>query len=373
MPKFDRYLLSQLTVLFGFFALVLVSVYWVNRAVRLFDRLIGDGQSAIVFLEFTALALPNVISQVLPVAAFAAAIYATNRLSSDSELVVVQATGYSAFRLARPVVMFGILVAILLLLINNFLVPQSRAQLAERQAEVADDVTARLLSEGQFLTPVKGVTFYIREINAGGELLDVFLSDERSEGRQTTYTAERALLLPGDHGPRLVMFDGMVQNLSGDPQRLAVTRFSESVFDVATLINVAKARNPSIKELPTLTLLRPSAALLTQLDRPAYQLALEAHTRLAEPLLSIAGALIGFAALMSGSFSRFGTWRQVLTAIGMLIVLKLIDNSLIGAANDGAGRWPLLYVAPVLGVVLAGAVLWRIDHPRAGRRKAVAG
>ncbi|MEE3316364.1 MAG: LPS export ABC transporter permease LptF, partial [Pseudomonadota bacterium] len=41
MPKFDRYLLSQLTVLFGFFALVLVSVYWVNRAVRLFDRLIG--------------------------------------------------------------------------------------------------------------------------------------------------------------------------------------------------------------------------------------------------------------------------------------------------------------------------------------------
>jgi lipopolysaccharide export system permease protein len=30
-------------VFFGFFALVLVMVYWVNQAVLLFDRLIADG------------------------------------------------------------------------------------------------------------------------------------------------------------------------------------------------------------------------------------------------------------------------------------------------------------------------------------------
>ena len=72
MSKFDRYMLSQLMMLFGFFALVLVSVYWINRAVSLFDQLISDGQSAWVFLEFTALTLPNVIRLVLPVAAFVA-------------------------------------------------------------------------------------------------------------------------------------------------------------------------------------------------------------------------------------------------------------------------------------------------------------
>jgi lipopolysaccharide export system permease protein len=86
VARFDRYLLSQLLMLFGFFALVLVSVYWVNRAVSVFDRLIGDGQSALVFLELTLLTLPNVIRLVLPVAAFAAAAYVTNRLSTESEL-----------------------------------------------------------------------------------------------------------------------------------------------------------------------------------------------------------------------------------------------------------------------------------------------
>ena len=54
-------MLSQLLVMFGFFALVLVALFWINRAVVLFDRLIGDGQSTLVFLEFTALGLPKLI------------------------------------------------------------------------------------------------------------------------------------------------------------------------------------------------------------------------------------------------------------------------------------------------------------------------
>ena len=40
LTRFDRYILSQLMMLFGFFALVLVMVYWVNRAVVL--SLIGQ-------------------------------------------------------------------------------------------------------------------------------------------------------------------------------------------------------------------------------------------------------------------------------------------------------------------------------------------
>ena len=77
MPRIDRYILTQYLTQFGFFALVLVSIYWINRAVQLFEQLIQDGQTALVVLEFTALTLPLVISVVLPVAAFAAAAFGT--------------------------------------------------------------------------------------------------------------------------------------------------------------------------------------------------------------------------------------------------------------------------------------------------------
>ncbi|MDK2774846.1 MAG: LptF/LptG family permease, partial [Tabrizicola sp.] len=180
MSRFDRYILSQLLALFGFFALVLVAVYWVNRAVGLFDQLIGDGQSALVFLEFTILTLPNAIRLVLPVAGFAAAVYVTNRLMQESELVVMQATGFSAFRLARPVLYFGLIVMLMQAVLTNLLVPASQRVLGERSAEISRNVTARFLNAGQFMHPAAGVTLYIREISPTGELLDLFLSDERS-------------------------------------------------------------------------------------------------------------------------------------------------------------------------------------------------
>ena len=100
MQRFDRYMLSQLMVVFGFFALVLVMVYWLNRSVGLFDELIANGHTAGIFLEFTLLALPGVVAIVLPMAAFGAAVYVTNRMSNESELTVLQATGLSPWRLA---------------------------------------------------------------------------------------------------------------------------------------------------------------------------------------------------------------------------------------------------------------------------------
>ena len=147
VAKFDRYLLWQLLTLFGFFSLVLVGVYWINRAVLLFNQIISNGQSAGVFLELTALTLPNVIRLVLPLSAFAAALYVTNRLMTESELVVVQAAGLGPFRLARAAFVFGLFVTALLLLLSHVLVPASRATLAERRSQIAENVTARFLVE----------------------------------------------------------------------------------------------------------------------------------------------------------------------------------------------------------------------------------
>ena len=126
MPRIDRYILGQLLTLFGFFALVLVSVYWINRAVSLFDDLLNDGQTALVVLEFTALTLPLVISVVLPVAAFAATAYGTNRLAGESELVAMQSAGLGPWRLARPVLIFGVFVGVMVAVLVHGLVPMAR-------------------------------------------------------------------------------------------------------------------------------------------------------------------------------------------------------------------------------------------------------
>jgi len=123
---------------FGFFALVLVGVYWVNRAVTLFDQLMRDGQSLLVFVEFSLLTLPNVIRLVLPLAGFVASVYVANKLTAESELVVMQATGFSSFRMARPVLYFGLAVALMMALLVHSLVPMSRTTMIAQRAALSE-------------------------------------------------------------------------------------------------------------------------------------------------------------------------------------------------------------------------------------------
>lgn len=372
VSRFDRYLLSQQLTLFGFFSLVLVMVYWINRAVGLFDKLIGDGQSALVFLEFSLLSLPNVIRIVLPVSAFAATVYVTNRLAQDGELVVMQATGFSAFRLARPVLMFGGLVALMLLFLSHFAVPASRATLAARTAEVEANVTAQLLSDGRFMHPTDGITFYIREVSPTGELLDVFLADDRSDSTRTTYTAARAILVQGEDGPKLVMFDGMSQSLGRETKRLSVTLFADFTYDLGTLVRSARSASDTAEELPTLSLLFPDEAQLAAAGATRAAFLAEAHARFAQPLLGIAAALLGFATLLLGAFSRFGLWRQILGAILLLIAVQMVNNAAAGAAQRDERLWGLTYVAPILGIGMGGMLLALAQRPRRLRGASVA-
>jgi lipopolysaccharide export system permease protein len=374
VSRFDRYLLSQLLQLFGFFALVLVAVYWVNRAVGLFDQLIGDGQSALVFLEFTLLTLPNAIRLVLPVAAFAAVVYVVNRLMQESELVVMQATGFSAFRLARPVLYFGLVVMVMHLVLTNVLVPASQKVLSARSAEISQNVTARFLNAGQFMHPAKGITLYIREISPTGELVDLFLSDERADDVRVIYTARKAFLVRGDVAPKLVMVDGTTQQLArvestagsnaAGNGRLSVTRFGDFTLDLAGLVNRGGISQLPLDTLPTRDLLLADPSVQTTLGVSAAQMREEGHSRLAGPLLGVASALLGFSAMMLGGFSRFGMWRQMALAVGLLIALQLVWTWGSSVAIKAATGWGALYLAPVLGVLVSVVLLAVAQMPR---------
>ena len=364
LTRLDRYLLSQLMALFGFFALVLVSVYWVNRAVRLFDQLISDGQTAWVVLEFTALTLPYVIRLVLPIAAFGATVYAINRLAGESELVAMQATGASPWRLARPVAVFGLIVAGLMLVLVHVLVPASRAQLADRQSQIAENVTARFLKEGTFQHPGDGVTIYIREIAPTGELMDLFLSDTRNPAARTTYTAEKALIVRSESGPKLIMIEGMAQTLRSSDNRLAVTRFSDFTYDIGALIAPGGQLKRDWRELPTWNLLNPDADVLAMTRGSADEAWIELQNRLAQPLLAPVGALLGFAALMLGGFSRFGVWRQIGIAVVALIMVQFLSNAADDIIRRDSTLWPLGYVPALAGLATVAVMLWLAARPR---------
>ena len=364
MGRIDRYLLSQLLAVFGLASLVLVMVYWINRAVVLFDQLIADGQSAWVFLELTALALPSVVKLVLPLAAFAATLYAMSRLMGDSEITVVQATGASPWRLARPVLAFGLIVALLVSILSHILVPASLGRLMARQAEIAETATARLLRAGEFISPAEGLTLYIREVTPEGELKGLLISDTRDPEESVSTTAASAYLVRGEAGPQLVMIDGMVQRLSEGDGRLLATSFADLAYDLGPLMPEGGHAARTSRELSTRELLRATPALAQETGKDEAELFAEAHDRLAEGFLAPVAALIGLGALLLGGFSRFGVWRQVIFAIVLVVVVNGVEQASLQAVRDDPSLWPLTYLPAAVGFGIAALLLWLSARPR---------
>lgn len=361
-------MLSQFLVLFGFFALVLVSIFWINKAVRMFDRLIADGQPAWVFLEFTALTLPGVIGVVLPIAAFAGTVYVTNRMSTESELTVVQATGYSPLRLIRPVFVFGVMIALMMSLLSHFLIPKSLSQLRLRQAEVSQNITAKLLTEGEFLHPAPGITFYIRDITPQGELRDVFLSDSRDLETPITYTSSRAYLVQDAGGTQLVMVEGLAQSLRAGTNRLFTTHFDDFSYDISALIRRDPSNLNRIDFALTGDLLFRPDQVAEQTGATRGQINYEAHSRFAQAFMCVIAALVGFSALMVGAYSRFGIWWQIVGAFTLLVMIKMIEGAVSGAVLARASAWPLMYLPTLAGTLITLLLLYLAARPGLLRR-----
>ena len=355
-------------MLFGFFSLVLVSVYWVNQAARLFDSLIADGQNVGIFLEFSALTLPWIVQLILPVSAFVATLYIFNRMIGESELVVLQTAGLSARRLLRPVLVFGLLMALLVGILGNILAPVARAQVVERQDEVRDDLTGRFLRAGEFIHPTRGLTVYIREISELGEFHDIFLQDTSNRGVEVTYSATNAILVRSETGPRLVMFDGLAQTLDLETGRLATVSFSDFTYDVGALIDGDDGRQIDVRELPTPLLLRADEAVAETYNIPLAHMVFEGHDRIAQSLFVIFVPLIGAASLMLGSFSRFGVWRQIFIAVLLVLPLQIVRNAGETAVRSDAEAWPLAYSQPAAAAVIASVMVALAMRRRQGWR-----
>ncbi len=206
------------------------------------------------------------------------------------------------------------------------------------------------------------MTVFIREISPQGELRDVFLSDTRDAERQTAYSAQRALLVRGDSGPTLVMFEGMIQTLENDARTLSVTRFEDLAYDLSGLLGPTTDRR-RIAELSTAELLAADPAVAEEVRQTRGRLVAEGHERISQSLISIVVPLLGFSVLLLAGFTRFGIWRQILGAVIAVIIVKAADTSLVEFAMTDPRLWPFVHGGWIFGIGMVIAALSLARQP----------
>jgi lipopolysaccharide export system permease protein len=367
MPRLSFYILRQLAGPVALFTLLLTAVIWLTQSLHLLDLVINRGQSAPTFLYLTLLLLPSLLVILLPVAFFAGALYALSRLNADSELVVMWASGFSRAQLAVPVFVAAVITMALTYLCGLYLMPLGQRLMKDKVLDIRADIGTAMFNPGEFNTPVKGLTVFIRDITSEGDIKGVLVHDNRNAQHPITYLAQGGQLVQTPVGARLIMDKGTIEQSDAGGARLSMLKFDRYVFDLDQFASPQRYTERAASERYLSELFWPDPAHLSDKARAIY--IAEGHNRLASPLYCLTFALIVLAAVTRGRRSR-GSNALRLTAASLLAVgLRIAGYGLQGFAANHPFWNILLYLVPLLGAAAALVVLMGFDPEDLFRRR----
>ncbi len=351
-----------------FVTLAVTGVVWLSQSLRFVDLIINRGLSAVTFLHLTVLLLPIFLAIILPIALFCAIVYTYHRLSTDSEIVVMRATGLSQAALARPALILATGMTVVCYSITLYFMPLGFRTFKDRQFMIRSDFSHVLLKEGTFNKLPDGLTVYLRARQSNGELVGILVHSNRDPDVPVTMMAERGALISTPRGPRLLLINGNRQEMQRATNKLSLLYFDRYNIDLSGLANVDRQRWREPRERYLHELFGPPKSGSDKAYRNG--LLAEGHHRLVAPVFSIAFALIGLAGLLSGEFNRRGQMPRMFAAAAAVIVFQVVSLTLANVIVKTPVLTPLLYMNAVLAVLAAGYVLLRERSPRALRVRA---
>lgn len=311
---------------FGAFLVVLISltaVIWVTQALRDIDLMTSQGQTILVFVGITGLIVPLLVLVIAPIALLIAAAHTLNKLSTDSEIIVMNAAGMSPWTLFRAFMSVAIVVSIIVMAISAYFAPKGLRMLRDWLTEVRANVVSTIVQPGRFTSIEAGVTIHIRERQRNGQLLGIFLDDRRNPNERITVLSEYGELLDNDNGTFLVLQKGVVQRQEIGKNDPAMVEFDRYAFDLSQFAGGTQAVKYSIRERYLWQLMFPDPKDQFYIEQPG-QFRAELHDRLVAPLYPIAFVVIAFAYLGAPRTNRQSRTLSMIGAISGVALLRLI-------------------------------------------------
>ncbi|HEY7543251.1 MAG TPA: LptF/LptG family permease, partial [Blastocatellia bacterium] len=107
----DRYILREILPFVLLSLLVLTAIIFAHEASRFTELLVVSSRKGLplqALLELMAALAPNILVFTLPISMLVGTLVGLSRLSGDSEIIAMTASGVSRFRLLRPITVLAL-------------------------------------------------------------------------------------------------------------------------------------------------------------------------------------------------------------------------------------------------------------------------
>lgn len=340
---FDRYLMKNLLWATLFTAVSLAAVIMLTQSLRFLDLIINSGASSFSFFALTFLAMPRFFEVILPIALMIGVVFIYNRMNSDSELVVMRASGFSPLRLSRPALSLAIVITALVFVITAWIAPVALSKMQLMRVTIKAQYSALLLRDGIFNQVGNDLTVYIHDRGDNGEMRGLLIHDTRENANMpVTIIAKRGQIVSDADAQQVVVYDGSRQEYNPQTGALSRLDFARYSLDLPEAAPVRQRwREPDERTL--FELLNPGPEVQGN-EKRAWEFMVEANRRVVSPFLTITFTLTALCCLLLGGVNRRGLVWRIVGASFCVIALQGLYLVAYNLAKEGIFGLALMYI-----------------------------
>ncbi|WP_075996004.1 LptF/LptG family permease [Salaquimonas pukyongi] len=358
MRLIERYIFRKAGIATLAILLSLAGVVWIVQALGKIDIITAKGQSLQSYFMATTLVIPMLFLAVIPVALLLGTVATVNTLNSNSELVVINASGASNRIVLKPFLVLALICSLFTGFVGHFVIAWSLTSLKTYKREMAADLVSILVKEGDFTQVEKGLTIHIAKRLPDGRLGGILISDDRTPEQQQTFLAREGALSRSDQEAILYLRDGEILQKNLSDNSSSVIRYDSYAFDLDTLSAKDKSFKQRPKERITPELLFPDPDDSYYKKQPELYTS-EIHQRFSEMLWPFAYVMVILAFCGQARSSRQGYGSAIASGMILLLVLRGFAFSAASSIKANESMAMFLYIIPLGAIAYAGYYLYQ--------------
>ena len=237
-----------------FFLISIISastIVWVFQAVNFLDLMVEDGRDFFLYLNYTFLNFPKIVSKLLPFALFFSFFYVISKYELNNELIIFWNFGISKIQLINFVLKVSLFFMVLQILLVAVIVPKTQNISRDLIKKSNVNFFESFIKPRKFNDNIKGLTIFADEKNDKGELKNIYLKKETEDNNfQITY-AKKGYFQSSKNVQILVLENGQTINKINDD--ITTFNFKESTLNMSSqdssIIKVDKIQETSTYNL----------------------------------------------------------------------------------------------------------------------------
>jgi len=218
-----------------FFLIALISssiIVWVFQAVNFLDIVIEDGRNYLVYLNYTLLNFPKIISKLIPFTLFFSFWYTLNKYENKNELIIFSIHGVNKLQIINFFLRFSFIVIIFQIILTSLIIPKTQdlAKSVLRKSEI--NFFGNFMKSKKFNDIIKNLTIYVESKDEYGKLKNIYLKKKSDNQSQITYAKNGEIKIV-NYIPILFLYEGETININNS--NVSKFNFSQSNFNLSNL------------------------------------------------------------------------------------------------------------------------------------------